>query len=288
MNEMIYIFILIFLGLVWGSFVNAWVWRLHEQLDADGNPKKLSNKKAAAVSISKGRSMCPNCKHILVPKDLVPVFSWMWLKGKCRYCQAPISPQYPIVEVVVAILFAWSYIFWPYSLDSSWQILAFCTWLVNIVGMVALFIYDARWMILPNRIIYPLVGITSASLLLQFALGRPLSNVLQVVFTVAITAGIFWVIYQVSDGKWVGGGDVRLGVAAGLLLIYPMNGFLYLFLASIIGIFWLTPKMLAKKVARTQQVPFGPFLIASLFVVMLWGQYIIDAYVNALDKLAGM
>lgn len=287
MSEMTKILILGFLGLVMGSFVNAWVWRLHEQLDDDGNPKKLSKKKADAISISKGRSMCPHCKHQLATKDLVPVFSWLWLRGKCRYCQSPISPQYPIVEAVAAILFVISYIFWPTSLNNAWQILALVTWLASIVGLTALFIYDARWMLLPNRMVYPLMLITSVSLLVQFGLGRPLGDGLQAAFTVLITAGIFWVIYFVSAGKWIGGGDVRLGVVAGLLLIYPMNGFLYLFLASILGILWLLPKFIKKTFTRSQQVPFGPFLIASLFIVMLWGEALVSLYTGFLDKIVG-
>ena len=287
MSEMTKILILGFLGLVMGSFVNAWVWRLHEQLDEDGNPKKLTKKKAEAVSISRGRSMCPQCKHTLAAKDLVPVFSWLWLRGKCRYCQAPISPQYPIVEAVVAILFVVSYIFWPASLNSTWQILALATWLACIVGLTALFIYDARWMLLPNRMVYPLIVISGASLILQFALGRPLRDALHAIFTLLITAGIFWVIYQVSAGKWIGGGDVRLGVVAGLLLIYPMNGFLYLFLASILGILWLLPKLAKKTFNRSQQVPFGPFLIASLCIVMLWGETLVNMYTSFLDKIVG-
>lgn len=282
------IFILVFLGLVWGSFVNAWVWRLHEQLDADGNPKKLSKAKKRAVAVTTGRSMCPQCKHILATKDLVPVFSWLWLRGKCRYCHKPISPQYPAVELLVAILFATSYIFWPVELSGAWNIVEFVTWLVALVGLVALAIYDIRWMLLPDKIIYPLIAICAGSLLTQFVLGRPLSDIWQILLTISITAGIFWLIYQVSSGKWVGGGDVKLGVVAGLLLIYPMNGFLYLFFASIIGILCLTPKIIAKKVSRTQQVPFGPFLIASLFVVMLWGQAMVEIYTKGLDKLVGL
>lgn len=272
---------------MWGSFVNAWVWRLHEQLDEDGNAKKLSKKRAAAVSISKGRSMCPNCKHTLAAKDLVPVFSWLWLRGRCRYCKAPISPQYPLIELLMAILFAVSYICWPVQLNGAWHIIEFITWLVSIIGLVALAIYDVRWMLLPDRMVYPLAAFCGGSLVLQFALGRPLSDIWRVIFTIAITSGIFWVIYQISSGKWVGGGDVKLGLVAGLLLVFPVNGFLYLFLASILGIIFLLPKLMTNKISKTQQVPFGPFLIASLFIVMLWGQAIVDAYVGVLDRLAG-
>src|SRR3954465_436221 len=100
--------VLVVLGLCLGSFVNALVWRLHEQ--EEGGSKKAAAKK---LSIIKGRSMCPHCKHALKPIDLIPVISWLSLRGKCRYCSKPISIQYPIVELSTALLFVVSYIWWP-------------------------------------------------------------------------------------------------------------------------------------------------------------------------------
>lgn len=276
------IFILIFMGLVLGSFINAWVWRLHEQLDTDGNPKKLSKKKQQAVAISTGRSMCPHCKHELAPKDLVPVFSWLWLRGKCRYCASPISAQYPIVEATTALLFVLSWLLWPSNLSMSWYLLAFITWLVALVGLIALMIYDVRWMLLPNRMIFPLLAIVGASTVVQFILGRPIRDIVSIIFTIAITSGVFWVLYQISAGKWLGGGDVKLGLLTGLLIGYPAGGLMYLFFASILGLFWVVPGLVSKKVTLTQRVPFGPFLIASTVLVVLFGTAIIDWYATSL------
>ena len=97
--------VLAVLGLVFGSFVNAFAWRLHEQESLLEKKKKPSAKQLAKLSIVKGRSMCPECKHELAAKDLIPVFSWITLKGKCRYCGKPISWQYPAVELATALLF---------------------------------------------------------------------------------------------------------------------------------------------------------------------------------------
>src|SRR5580700_9634934 len=115
------IVVLAVLGLCLGSFVNALVWRLHEQ----SNPKqKTKNKKQKAkqlsaneLSILRGRSMCPDCHHQLAAKDLVPVISWLDLRGKCRYCHRPISIQYPLVELATAGLFVFSYFFWPLAFN---------------------------------------------------------------------------------------------------------------------------------------------------------------------------
>ena len=286
---------LFIIGVVFGSFVNALVWRLRQQIDDDGEPvgkvkgyrvkgkeirgkKGKSNIKSGEYSILKGRSMCPNCKHVLAWYDLVPVFSWLSLGGKCRYCKKPISWQYPLIELLTGLLFAISYLAWPLGFAQSWAIVSFVGWLLILVGLVALAVYDAKWMLLPNRIIYPLIIITCASLALQFILGRPIKDILPIIGAVVVAGGIFWVLYQVSKGKWVGGGDIKLGILAGLLLTRPTQAFLYLFVASVLGLVYSVPLMLTKRLTTTSKVPFGPFLIASLIIVVLWGAKITDWY----------
>lgn len=140
--------VLVVWGLCLGSFVNALVWRLHEQA------KK--QKKETTLSITKGRSMCPHCRHNLSWRDLIPVFSWLRLRGKCRYCKKPISGQYPLVELMTATLFVGSYLFWPLDLQAVGDWTHFGLWLVILTGFMALLVYDLKWMLLPNRIMYPL------------------------------------------------------------------------------------------------------------------------------------
>jgi prepilin signal peptidase PulO-like enzyme (type II secretory pathway) len=270
------------LGLILGSFVNALVWRLHEQLDKDGEPKKLSKAKKERLSILKGRSACTHCGHVLGAKDLVPVLSWLSLRGKCRYCKKSISAQYPIIELITGALFAVSYIFWPTELLGTLEVVAFGTWLITLVGLVALAIYDYKWMLLPNKIIWPLIGINVVSLIAQFALGRPLMDLAYINLSVAITAGIFAAIYYCSKGAWIGGGDVKLGIVAGLLLGTPQLAVLYLLLASILGLLWSLPQFIGKNHKKGSQIAFGPFLIASLFICMLFGQRILDWYASSI------
>jgi prepilin signal peptidase PulO-like enzyme (type II secretory pathway) len=117
---------------------------------------------------------------------------------------------------------------------------------------------------------------------LEFVLGRPIHDIASILVTIAITAGIFWVIYQISAGKWIGGGDVKLGLLTGLLIGFPAGGFLYLFFASVLGVVWVLPQMATKKVSYQQKVPFGPFLITSTVLVVLFGQRIIDWYSQTL------
>ncbi|MEX2014368.1 MAG: prepilin peptidase, partial [Candidatus Saccharimonadales bacterium] len=107
---------LVLFGLSLGSFINALVWRLWQQEN-----KKQKTKNDRRYSILKGRSICPHCKHILQAKDLIPVLSWVLLRGKCRYCNKPISAQYPLVEAGTAALFILSYVFWPAFQDLHFE-----------------------------------------------------------------------------------------------------------------------------------------------------------------------
>ncbi|PID32191.1 hypothetical protein CR970_01615, partial [Candidatus Saccharibacteria bacterium] len=145
MTQGIVVVALVLLGLAMGSFVNAVVWRLRQQsLLSRGSPKSRKKRAFTAqqLSIARGRSMCTYCGHQLAAKDLVPFFSWVWLRGKCRYCGHRID-DWPWVEVLMPTLFAGSYIFWPLAVQ-GWAVVDFGLWLVAVVVMMALAVYDLR------------------------------------------------------------------------------------------------------------------------------------------------
>ncbi len=269
--------ILIVTGLCFGSFVNALVWRLHEQ--SEELTKKAPNKKyIKKLSVSKGRSMCTDCKHELGAKDLLPVISWFSLKGKCRYCSKAISWQYPLVEAVTAILFLASYIYWPATIEGA-QIASFIVWLSLLVGFMALVVYDSRWLLLPNRIMVPLgllaslmalIGVVSAT--------HPFKALLDLVLAVTVGGGIFYALFQFSSGKWIGGGDVKLGWVLGLVVATPARALLMIFVASVLGSLTSLPLLAAKRLKPSSVIPFGPFLILAAIVVQLFGHTILYWY----------
>jgi prepilin signal peptidase PulO-like enzyme (type II secretory pathway) len=269
------IFGLFILGLAFGSFINALVWRLHEQ----ENTK--SKKRKERLSITKSRSMCPDCEHDLAPRDLLPVVSWVTLKGKCRYCHKPISWQYPFVELLTAVLFVLSYALWPYGWDVS-GIYMFFAWLSALVGLIALAVYDIKWMLLPNRIVYPLIAfwsvvtITSAFILLDYQV--LLSAILGLIFC----GGLFWVLFQVSNGRWIGGGDVKLGFLLGLIVGGPLPALGVVFLSSLFGTVFALPLLAKGSVTATSKMPYGPFLIAAAISVFLVGPGFSDLIQNFL------
>ena len=290
--------VLLVFGLALGSFVNALVWRLHEQAQLQEKLVKLKAKKAKPsatsvakietklheLSISTGRSMCTECGHTLAWYDLLPVISWASLGGKCRYCRKPISAQYPLVELTTAALSVLSYVYWPLTLGTSFTHVApFGLWLCLLVGFMALIIYDLRWMLLPNRIIYPL-GVLAALIAIVDVAGadRPLKAVIDTALSVVVGGGIFYAIYQLSAGKWIGGGDVKLGWILGLILATPARAFLMIFAASILGSLVSLPLVSIKRLKSNSVIPFGPFLIVGTIIVQLFGATIIAWYTRTL------
>ncbi len=268
---------LIVTGLCFGSFVNALIWRLRQQAEESG--KKTPNKKYLnQLSVAKGRSMCPSCKHELAARDLLPIVSWLSLKGKCRYCSKAISWQYPLVEATTAILFVASYLYWPVAVEGT-QILSFVLWLVLLVGFMALIVYDLRWMLLPNRIMAPLSAVAALMACVRVATAvDPLRALIDTALAVAVGGGIFYILFQVSSGKWIGGGDVKLGWLLGLVIATPARALLLIFVASTLGSLISLPLLATKRLKKTSVIPFGPFLLMAAIVVQLYGHNILDWY----------
>ena len=269
---MIYIVILL-LGLCLGSFVNALVYRLHQQ----SVHTKWTKAESQKYSILTGRSMCVSCHHILGWTDLVPVFSWIWLRGKCRYCHEPISRQYPLVELVTAVLFVASYAYWP-SPVSGQGLFDFSIWLAIIVGLVALAVYDLKWMILPTKIIEKLVGLALFQIIVDIVVFDQTGGLMSAFYGALVLGGFFWLLHRVSGGKWIGGGDIRLGALLGLIVGGPVNSLMLLFLASLLGSFVSVVLLLRKKATAGSHIPFGPFLIVSAIIVQLFGASLLAWY----------
>ncbi len=254
---------LLIIGLILGSFVNAAVWR-------------LKNKKDLLL----GRSECTRCHHKLAWHDLIPVLSWISLKGKCRYCHKKISPQYPLVELGVAAYFVASLAFWPFGFDGPLELMRFGIWLLAGVPLSILFIYDLRWLILPDKLTIPLIALGVAMAIVHGLQATSAAVfALDLLGSLAILSGFYLVLYLVSQGKWVGLGDVKLGAALALLLCDWRLALIAFFMANLIGTFVTIPAMALKKIKRSSHIPFGPFLIVGFVVAGLAGQDLMHWYV---------
>lgn len=278
-----------FFGAAMGSFAGAQVWRLRAkqlvQDKKDGVPydraelKRLSG--LNGQKLSEDRSRCLSCGHTLAWHDLLPVVSWLSTTGKCRYCKQSIGRFELGMELGAAALFAIFSWVWLTNFGISPMSLALLgLWAVALTMFVILFAYDLKWFILPDRVMFPLIGLSLViSGLMVPALNADAVNVVtQIVLGVSILSGLYYVLWLVSKGAWVGFGDVKLGIALGILLIDWKLALLTLFLANLIGTLIVLPGLLTHKLSRQTQVPFGPFLIVGFFVSFLFGGQILMAY----------
>lgn len=248
-----------------------------------------------------GRSYCPHCKKVLQWYDLLPIFSYLILKGKCRYCGRKIGVEYLTVEVVMGALVG--FLFWQgFNFDSVFKI-----FFVTILAI--LFLTDLKKMLIPDRIVLPaivlslayLIGVTLFKIgylyyyLSQTPIGRyllpPHSNYFQrhaqilaepLTFGVLmglLIGGFFMGLIIITRGKGMGGGDVKLGAFIGLGLGFPAS-LVAMMVAFLTGaIFSIIAIILGKK-HFGQHIPFGPFLVIGALGALFWGEQIVDFYLK--------
>lgn len=217
-------------------------------------------------SIISPRSRCPRCSHQLGTSDNVPVLSWFWLRGRCRYCHAPVTPRYVIVETVTAVLFvAMARRFGVNPVLPAYLALA--------SSLVILSSVDAERHLIPNRILYPAAAIFVVLLIAAAPFIPGGTNHLLGAAEGAVAAfDVMFVIYAIRpDG--LGFGDVRLsallGGALGLLgLVQVAIG---LFLGFAFGAAYGIAAMIATRRGASSRIPFAPFLSAGAVVAVLVG-----------------
>ena len=287
MEQAVIAIILGLFGLLFGSFAGATVWRLRARQLAEDKAQGEHVEEKEFLQLkplnegtytSKDRSRCLHCGHQLAWYDLLPLVSWVSLRGKCRYCHKSIGWFEPLMEVAMAGFFVVSYLVWPEALQ-GWEVLRFALWLLIGVGLLILFAYDQKWFLLPDVVTFPLIGLASGMALIQVAQApNHLTAVWSVAGAVAILSGLYLLLWWVSRGRWVGFGDVKLGLVLALVLGDWVLAFVALFAANLIGCLVIIPGLVSKRLERTSRVPFGPFLILGMVVAFFVGQPVIDWY----------
>lgn len=283
--------ILAVLGLVMGSFAGATVWRLRSRqlVEDKAAGEKVDAKELKRLApltagpLADDRSRCLSCGHQLAWYDLLPLASWLSTGGKCRYCHARIGWFEPLMELGTAGLFVASYLLWPVALTSAAAVLFFGLWLVAAVMLVILFAYDLKWFLLPNVVVFPLMGVGALMAIVGLAQAPDtLGHVYGLLGAVVILSGIYYALWLLSKGQWIGFGDIKLGLALALIVADWRLAFIALFAANFIGCLIVLPGMVAGKITRTTRVPFGPLLIIGTVVALLAGRFILDWYMRAL------
>lgn len=256
--NILYTIYIALLGLITGSFLTCLIWRLHTR-------KSLG-----------GRSQCPDCNHIISWFDNIPVLSFLLLQARCRHCRKKISWRYPIIELITAILFTllFSRLLVLYGSPEVWSNVAWLTLLRDVVfvsALVIVFVSDILWYIIFDEVVLPAALVVGG---LNIILGTSWQNLL---ISATIGSGFFLIQFLISRGRWIGGGDIRLGLLLGLGLGWPFilpAIFLAYFSGAIVGLGLL----FFHKRGWKSVMPLGTFLAVSGIVVLFFGSEIINWY----------
>ncbi len=249
--------ILIFVfGVIIGSFLNVVILRLN-----------------TGLSVVYSGSRCFSCGKRLSWHELIPIFSFLVQKGRCRNCQSGISWQYPLVEFFTGLLF-WA-IFFKFFPDF---ISIVFYWLI--VGLfIVIGVYDIRHQIIPDKIVYPLIFLSFGH---WFLADKSLAGFL----TGIIFFAFFFLLWLASKGRWMGLGDAKIALASGWLLGF-INGLLSLLISfwtgAFIGVFLL---LFASKTFKLKsRIPFGPFLAFGTIISILFGGGLAGICLNIIGRI---
>lgn len=261
---MIWTIFFFIIGLCLGSFANVLI-------DRTENGEKLG-----------GRSRCDFCGYQLRWFDNIPVISFLILKARCRKCQKKLSWQYPIVELFTGAVLAFSA--WQLGINSFFESSA--TFSVNILLILMAFLFvlvvvwDLKYMIIPNEIVVTGIVVTILIFIVRFFADPCASFSLNCFWISGILgaiamSGFFWILYAISKGTWIGGGDVKLAIWLGLLIgiemVYPALMIAYI-IGAVVAIFLI---FRGKKKMKSQ-LPFGPFLILGAYVTIFFQEEVIE------------
>ncbi|MCE5234341.1 MAG: prepilin peptidase [Mizugakiibacter sp.] len=270
------------LGLLVGSFLNVVILRLPARLahawrrdardvlelpDADADP--------APPDLVRTASHCPHCKHRLAPWDNIPLFGWLLLRGRCRYCGAPISPQYPLVELLTGVLSA--LVVWKFGATAQGAAALAFTW-----SLVALAGIDVRTQLLPDQITLPLLwlGLLLALVPLYVA---PAAAILGAAIGYLSLWSVYWIFKLLTGKEGMGYGDFKLLGALGAWM-GPSALLPVILLSSLIGALVGVAVLKLRGQDRSVPIPFGPFLAAAGWVWFVAGDALLGAYL----RLAGL
>lgn len=242
-------FIVFVYGICIGSFLNVIIYRLPND-----------------ISIAKGRSYCPKCSEKIKNYDLIPIISYIILKGKCRNCKTSISIRYPIVELVTGIVAVITFIAKGFSLES---VIIFA--IASILIAIAMIDFDT--MTIPDELVVAIIPLAIGIAFLQ----KDISILSRIIAFFEISIPMIILNYFVQDS--FGGGDIKLISICGIILGWKCT-LLAMFVAILIGGFYAVYLLLSGKSKKGAHIAFGPYICIGVYISMLYGNEIIKMYLN--------
>jgi leader peptidase (prepilin peptidase) / N-methyltransferase len=266
-------------GLVIGSFLNVVILRLPARLDAlwQQEARDVLGLEGVAEPLPPGivreSSHCPHCKHRLAIYDNIPLFGWLLLRGRCRYCHAPISVQYPLVELLTAVLSA--IVVWKFGL--TWAALAglFLTW-----ALVALSGIDFRTQLLPDQITLPLLWVGLVLSLLHLFVASQ-AAILGAAIGYLSLWSVYWLFKLLTGKEGMGFGDFKLLSALGAWM-GPLSLLPIILLSSLAGAMIGVALIAMRRHSREIPMPFGPFIALAGWVWFIGGSWLQHFYLTLL------
>lgn len=269
------------LGLLVGSFLNVVILRLPRRLEWQWKRDAreileipdLYDPPPPGIVVE--RSHCPHCGHRLAWYENIPVLSWLALRGRCRSCRAPISLQYPLVELLTALLFV--VCVWRFGFGwKGFGAMVFTGFLVALSGI------DLRTRLLPDQLTLPLLWLGMVAAVENLFVGQKAAMTGAMVGYLSLWS-VYWVFKQLTGKEGMGHGDFKLlaaiGAWTGLHGILPTI-LLSSLVGAVVGSLWL----MAKGRDRATPIPFGPYLAFAGWITFFWGQDLVGAYL----RLAGL
>ena len=252
-----YFFIFI-IGLFVGSFLNV-----------------VADRSVREENFISGHSHCEFCNTILKVSDLIPIFSFVSTLGKCRYCDQKLSVAYPLSEILTAFMFALALSLSNYAVIPSFATLGKLLFLLVAFSFyIAILLADFKYQLIPNKIVIPAIIFVFVVKILVSPLAYFGINLLWAL----ILMGFFWFLFAVTKGQGMGFGDVRLAFLIGLFHPFPQN-IVAIFGSFVIGAVFSVFLMLFGRAGMKTKIAFGPFMIISSVVTLVFGRAIVGWYV---------
>lgn len=248
-------FFVFLLGLSLGSFFNSWIWRHFEN-----------------IRVVNGRSICIHCRRQLKWWENIPLFSFVFLRGRCYTCKKPISWRYPLLEISAALVLV--FIYYYHTNYLGFNPVLFFRDVIFIGLLLVIFTYDSAYKIIPSELVW--AGIVLGGIINLFFLKYSFVNL---ALGALVAGGFFLVQYLISGGRWIGGGDVRMGFMMGIWLGWKQV-LVALLIAYVVGAAVALILIILKKKSWAQEIPFGTFLSFGTFVSLYFGQNILDWYLG--------
>jgi leader peptidase (prepilin peptidase)/N-methyltransferase len=265
------------LGLLIGSFLNVVINRLPKMLLRDWQhqareilnlPAETDNK---TFNLILPNSNCPHCSHEIKPWENIPIISYLFLRGKCSACKAPISPRYPLVELSCGLLSA--YIAWHFGFTWQTGAMLVLTW-----GLLAMSLIDADHQILPDALVLPLLWL--GLIVNQFGLFTTPADALWGAIAGYLSLwSVYWLFKLVTGKEGMGYGDFKLLAMLGAWggwQILPLTILLSSLVGAVLGLIMLK----LRNAETSTPIPFGPYLAIAGWIALIWGEQITNSYLQ--------